>query len=671
MSAHQWIPGQHLRWLGRDYKITHCLTSKRINLIDLESQEVCCVDASELLSALLTNRSLQFTLPPSKTSANPVNLSDPSPRLVHIALRRRDIITPLLERDSTMLTRAVLEKRIAEVRRTSSINVGLSVASLRRWIRAYRASGADLRSLIPRYDLRGGSGLTRTDTRVNELVTSAIDQFHRCREPSSMFDVYCVVAADIEAENQQRVTLNLEALAVPSVSTLYRHLRTMNVVETIVRTRSPRVAQRLTKQYLPGPRTTEPLQAVEIDHHRLDYIVVDEEDHLPLGRPTFTYALDRATRYPLGMFLSFEPPSFHVVAQCLRHAILSKKGIRERYGTQHDWQAHGIPARVVVDNGLEFQSDHFKDAMMQLGVIVEFCPVRTPEFKGGIERAFRTLNKGLIHTLPGTTFSDPVQRGDYDSRRLACLTLDQVESTIYKYMLDMYAERRHRGLRGIPARVWERALEEGFHPMLPQSAQVLDVLLGQVDDRAIWHYGIDWDNLRYQSPALSELRLRREGVKVRVKRSTGDLGRIYVFDDKQWLEIPVLSECQSYAEGLSLWKHRVIENFVRRYEDKMDISALGRAKRQIQEIVDEARQNHLNLGTRSRQARWNADSGKSNACIIAINDPGQNDLIMNLEPTIATRSAIILPSPTSEGWELVVNPRAARDESLPSPRSKP
>ena len=42
---------------------------------------------------------------------------------------------------------------------------------------------------------------------------------------------------------------------------------------------------------------------------------------------------------------------------------------------------------------------------------------------GIIERVIGTLME-LVHALPGTTFSNPTERGSYDSDRTACLTLD-------------------------------------------------------------------------------------------------------------------------------------------------------------------------------------------------------------------------------------------------------
>ncbi len=156
------------------------------------------------------------------------------------------------------------------------------------------------------------------------------------------------------------------------------------------------------------------------------------------------------------------------------------------------------------------------------------------------------------------------------------------------FLVDIYAERFHKGLNGIPARRWEAAMAEGFSPRLPPSAQELLILLGRVAYRKIQHYGIDFLNLRYNSPDLALLRNRLNGEQAKIKYHPGDLSRVYVHDpfDGVYVIVPALAE--DYANGLSVWKHRIICEYVRSQQDEVDLAALGRAKRKIQEIVDGA-----------------------------------------------------------------------------------
>ena len=308
----------------------------------------------------------------------------------------------------------------------------------------------------------------------------------------------------------------------------------------------------------------------------------------------------------LGYYLGFEPPSYLSVMACLYHAICPKENVRERYGTEHDWIAYGLPYALVIDNGKEFIGRDLEDACCLLGITLQQTPVKTPHFKAAVERMFGTLNTGLLHTLPGTTFSNPRQRGDYDSLKQACITLGDLDKMMHIFLVDIYAEDFHRGLQGIPARRWEEITQGGFFPRVPSSAEELRILLGRVAYRTIQPYGIDFHCLRYNCSDLTLLRTRmrrRAEKRVKIKYNPGDLSCIYVYDpdDKQYIQVPALA--QEYAHGLSLWKHKVVRNFVLSQQDQVDIVALGQAQRKIQAIVEESL-HRKKLGTRTKIARW-------------------------------------------------------------------
>jgi len=124
-----------------------------------------------------------------------------------------------------------------------------------------------------------------------------------------------------------------------------------------------------------------------------------------------------------------------------------------------------------------------------------------------------------------------------------------------------------------------------------------------VAHRVVQHYGIQLHSLRYNTSDLTLLRTRLKGEKVKVKYHPGDLSCIHVYDpfDGRYIEVPALD--QEYTRGLSLWKHRIICRAALEASDSVDLVALGRAKRKIQEIVD-AGKSRKRLRTRSRIARW-------------------------------------------------------------------
>ena len=197
------------------------------------------------------------------------------------------------------------------------------------------------------------------------------------------------------------------------------------------------------------------------------------------------------------------------------------------------------------------------------------------------------------------------------------------------FLLDFYAERFHRGLDGIPARRWEEKIQHGFAPALPPSAEELSILLGRTTTRILHHYGIEFASLRYNCDDLLTLRTRLKGQATKIKYHPADLSCLYVYDlfERQYIRVPALAD--EYTQGLSLWKHRVIRQAVLEEQDQVDLVALGKAKRKIQQIVDADRQ-RKRQSTRSRIARWDT-AGKPSRQAIAELDAGDMASVTNTE----------------------------------------
>lgn len=78
----------------------------------------------------------------------------------------------------------------------------------------------------------------------------------------------------------------------------------------------------------------------------------------------------------------------------------------------------------MTDNGKEFYSRHFEDACLQLGIRLQYAPPKCAWYKGTMERWFGTQNTRLLHELPGATFSNIFDRGDYDPQKHAVISLE-------------------------------------------------------------------------------------------------------------------------------------------------------------------------------------------------------------------------------------------------------
>lgn len=105
---------------------------------------------------------------------------------------------------------------------------------------------------------------------------------------------------------------------------------------------------------------------VEIDSTELSIHARDprfKNKRLSAGRVFLCVAICVRTRYILGYSLSFRPPTWENVAECLYNAIEDKKAYCERHGLSikdYEWLNHHGFFTVRIDNGLPIEVNHFQ-----------------------------------------------------------------------------------------------------------------------------------------------------------------------------------------------------------------------------------------------------------------------------------------------------------------------
>lgn len=620
MSAQHFSTGKQFRWQGELYEVKRLLPNGEINIEVVKTGATVVKPIREIVEALFGGELFFVVIKRNSTGlveekiGAGKELDDYLPHLVKIARYRLEVIKPLVALRSAERTLAVVKARVEAIMVTlppldaasqRTLQEKLSWRSAYRWLQSYIGSGNDLRALIPNTLKRGGKNKSRLATDLNVLMDVVIREQYYRPEKVVIPTLHQIIAARVEEENQLRPAN--DKLPIPALSTVNRRVAALDMREKFAARHGNRATKRKFKQLGKTDYPEVPLERVEIDHTQIDVIVVDEVTGLALGRLTLTYALDMCTRYPLGYYIGFEPASYYAVMECLYHCIRPKADTRKKYNTEHLWLAYGMPALLVPDQGREFVGDDLSDSAEQLGFIVQHAPVRTPEFKGGIERAIRSANL-FYQSIPGTTFSNPIQRGDYDSGNQACITLQELEQVTNIFIVDIYAMRKHAGLGCPPALAWQQAMQAGFSPRVPASAQELEILLGRVIYRTVQRYGIEFENLRYNAPELGYLRNQlKPGTQVKVKYHPGDLSQVHVFNpyakegENPYITAPALE--QDYARGKSLWAHQVICRCAHETEGSVDLAALGRAVLKIQALVETARKRKRGLIGR-RIGRW-------------------------------------------------------------------
>jgi putative transposase len=637
MLAFGLFEGMYLRLRNREFIINQRLPSGDLQIKDTITEEFTALCESDLLAAFAQGelvflgdkastaaaRRMEETFVSDITALESSNKSAAEMHRRHKYIQALVALTPTDRQNNRPVPPSVNEcKRLIK-----EVHIGFRDSKKAphwktvyyEWLPPFLESGEDIRSLMPDYQGRGNrnrkfSGSRKTEysdkdldqaNKVAEIVDEVIRSEYLTLQRLSVSAVHETLEVRIDRENRTRD--QDEQLPVPSVNSLYYIISRLDRYEVCRGRYGKRIADLKFKAYIKGIVTSRVLQRDEVDSTKLDLMVIDDETFLPIGRPTFTLDLDKYSNMLMGFYVSFDGEGALAILRCLRHAILPKNYVKEEFPEiRNTWEAYGLPELLVIDNGPGQHSKHLDDACNQLGIDTEFCPVRQPWFKAAIERYIRTNNQLLVHSLPGTTFSDLFDKNDYDPKKYAIITLKTLLLIIHKFVIDYYQFRRPKNAKGSPHLLWKESAKK-YRPNLPQKADDLTILLGHIEYRTIQHYGIELHGIFYNDPQLAQL--RRNGRialhhKHTVKWDPLDLNIIHVLHPltKKYLVIP--STNPAYTSGLTFYQHKVTRRFLRKRDrDDKNEMQLALAKEEIREIVTREWKKLKKTGPRTRAAR--------------------------------------------------------------------
>ncbi|MFA7394706.1 MAG: DDE-type integrase/transposase/recombinase [Pigmentiphaga sp.] len=348
------------------------------------------------------------------------------------------------------------------------------------------------------------------------------------------------------------------------------------------------------------PEVTMPLEQVQIDHTVIDLIVVDERDRQPIGRPYLTLAIDVFTRCVLGMVVTLEAPSAVSVGLCLAHAACAKRPWLEGLNVEMDWPMSGKPRLLYLDNAAEFKSEALRRGCEQHGIRLDYRPPGQPHYGGIVERIIGTAMQMIHDELPGTTFSNPGQRGEYDSEKMATLTLRELERWL-ALAVGTYHGSVHNGLLQPPAARWAEAVERVGVPAVVTRPTAFLVDFLPVIRRTLTRTGFVIDHIHYYADALKPWIARRERLPAfLIRRDPRDISRIWVLEPEGQHYLEIHYRTLSHP-AVTLWEQRQALAKLRQLgREQVDESALFRMIGQMREIVTTAQK-------ATRKARRDAD----------------------------------------------------------------
>ena len=551
---------------GRRCTITRILDLEQVLVRDAETQQVDHAKVAELAPV------------PAVTPFPPIpDVATIPDEDWEVAQKRFSAIEPLL--DLPQRTRPDVTRR-AEA-------MGLHTNTLYKWLRMYEASGL-LTALIPK--TRSDKGVTRLSDEVEAVISTVIEAEYLTRQKKSKQKV---------CNEVRRICLNAD-LTPPHQNTILNRLGMLSAARVTAKRQGSKAAA---NKYDPiegkYPGADWPLAVVQIDHTPGDIILVDDLHRRAVGRPWITMAIDVFSRMVVGFYLSFDPPGALGTGLCIAHAILPKDNWLAKRGLSAEWPCWGLPRKLFMDNAREFRGNMLQRACKQYGIDLEWRPVARPHFGGHIERLLGTLATE-IHTLPGTTFANSKERGDYDSAGKAVMTISEFENWLTIHITKVYHQRLHDGIGMAPLEKYRQGIfGSKEQPGTGLPARITDEDRLRLDfmpfeERTVQPYGVVIDEIYYyhdvlrrwiNAPDPKSPKLKR---KFMFRRDPRDISLLWFYDPELEMYYPIPYRDTSHPP-ISIWElreaHRRCKADGRRHIDER---AIFEAYEEMQAIVEHA-----------------------------------------------------------------------------------
>ena len=168
---------------------------------------------------------------------------------------------------------------------------------------------------------------------------------------------------------------------------------------------------------------------------------------------------------------------------------------------------YGVPKRLYVDNGSSYANRQLQLICASLGIVLIHTPPYSPQNKGKIERAFRTLKDTWMNGLDWNQFND----------------LNSLNHTLFEFVNEKYNNREHSVIKTTPKNRW--LIDAGLVKHLPQDV-IEDSFLHRIERKVNSDATIRIDSIVFEVPP------QYIGHTINVRYSPGNLSTAYIFNDK-------------------------------------------------------------------------------------------------------------------------------------------
>lgn len=536
-------PGERVVCNGENWLIVHCEDFERVLASRVSDGRHDFLRVVDILPATIDVQSKNEDSPPSIVqrrirSLRPKRTDDEDPQLSHKDEKRRKLSVKEFQLALEVIKAPRAERRKLIHRMTKEFGYNQASAYRRlKIVEVHQNADALLRAV------RSDAGGRRIATKVIEVVRSHLAKYRFIDTPKTLPDILELINGYCRKNGLKEVSLTT-LTSFEHETTLKQKLEKQGQNKKAADAFRPKVGHL--------PNSDYPLAIAQVDHTPLQICFVDEEDRLPIGDAWLTLVIDTYSRMVLGFFLSFDAPSTLSTGMALAHAFLPKEDYLRSLGVSGVWPCWGFPDIIHVDNATELNGKMMHGARKLYRFTLRDRPVGSPNFGGHVESAFKTFMYEL-KTIPGTKFSNPIERGEYDSEGRAIFTIAEFEKFFTEFLVNDYHLKEHTGdgMDGsVPLLKWKQGIFEGDKmpptglPDRPADPLFLRISLMPVKYRVVRNSIVNVLSHEYHSGRLTlisdgvDLKKSRAERKFEVRYDPRNISKIWLYDE----------EAESYLE---------------------------------------------------------------------------------------------------------------------------
>lgn len=357
-------------------------------------------------------------------------------------------------------TRMAIFQEIAEFER-------IPLISVRRLFSRFWQRGMSRNALLPDYSKSGGKGKEKnvkdkkmgrrrvysedesegiviTDT-IKKQFEAVTNKYWRTSQKKSLRQVYRLMLADfysITVRNNTEIEKIIRSSdSIPTYQQFYYWFKKNENTILDIKSRDGEKEYELKHRPILGSSTLEapgPGFRFQIDATTADIYIVSEIDRSKvIGRPTVYIVIDVFSRMITGVYVGLESPSWNGAMMALDSMVADKVELCKKYNItieEEDWPCSYLPEAIIADRG-EMEGHGVKNLIYNLDINIENTSPYRGDFKGIVERFFRTINERIESFLPGAIMKDYRKRGDPDYRLEAKLTLKEITEIVFRSVL--------------------------------------------------------------------------------------------------------------------------------------------------------------------------------------------------------------------------------------------